>query len=150
CASRTAGWPTSARGRRRQRRRCWRRWPTAARSSRPSRTSRRAGGRASSRYGTCTPASGRSWSICCCTAWGRGGRGRGRRREGWGWARAAAELVDRSRSPWDAAERRPSHAEKRKALQGEVLREEIRAVLGRHAEQEEFRDLTRRLLALAA
>src|SRR5262245_29501823 len=66
------------------------------------------------------------------------------------WARAAAELVDRSRSPWDAAERRPSHAEKRKALQGEVLREEIRAVLGRHAEQEEFRDLTRRLLALAA
>src|SRR5262249_23501983 len=39
--------------------------------------------------------------------------------EVWAWARAEAELVDRSRSPWDAAPRRPSHADKRKALQGE-------------------------------
>jgi len=70
--------------------------------------------------------------------------------EAWAWARAEGELVDRSRSPWDAEERRPSHADKRKALQGVILREEIQAVLGQHAKQEEFRDLTRRLLDLAA
>jgi hypothetical protein len=70
--------------------------------------------------------------------------------EAWAWGRAEEGLVDRSRSPWDAQERRPSHADKRKALQGEVLREEIRAVMGRRAEQEGFRDLTRRLLDLAA
>jgi DDE superfamily endonuclease len=70
--------------------------------------------------------------------------------EAWAWERAEEALVDRSRSPWDAEERRPSHADKRKALQGEILREEIRAVMGRRAEQEGFRDLTRRLLDLAA
>src|SRR5262249_29160199 len=70
--------------------------------------------------------------------------------EAWAWARAEGALVDRSRSPWDAAERRPSPADKRKAPQGVILREEIQAVLVQHAEQEEFRDLTRRLLNLAA
>ncbi|HEX2065214.1 MAG TPA: transposase [Candidatus Thermoplasmatota archaeon] len=70
--------------------------------------------------------------------------------EAWAWARAEDELVDRSRSPWDEADRRPSHADKRKALQREILREEIRAVLGERAEQEEFQDLATRLLELAA
>ena len=35
-----------------------------------------------------------------------------------------------SRSPWDTEERRPSHADKRKALQREILREEIQAACG--------------------
>jgi len=70
--------------------------------------------------------------------------------EVWAWARAETELVDRSRSPWDAEPRRPSHADKRKALQGEILREEIRAVVGEQANQAEFHDLATRLLDLAA
>lgn len=70
--------------------------------------------------------------------------------EAWAWARAAAELVDRSRSPWDTEGRRPSHADKRKALQREILRAEIQAVVGRQAESEEFQNLARRLLDLAA
>ena len=70
--------------------------------------------------------------------------------EAWAWTRAAAELVDRSRSPWDGQERRPSHADKRKALQRDILQAEIRAVLGRRTEQQEFQNLTRRLLDLAA
>ena len=70
--------------------------------------------------------------------------------EAWAWGRAEAELVDRSRSPWDAEPRRPSHADKRKALQGEILRSEIRAVMGRRANQAEFHDLATRLLDLAA
>jgi hypothetical protein len=70
--------------------------------------------------------------------------------EAWAWARAAAELVNREQSPWDTADRRPSHADKRKALQREILREEIRAVGGRIAEQQEFQDLAMRLLDMAA
>jgi hypothetical protein len=70
--------------------------------------------------------------------------------EAWAWARGEEELVDRCGSPWDTQERRPSHADKRKALQREVLREEIRAALGEEAESREFHDLATRLLNWAA
>ena len=70
--------------------------------------------------------------------------------EAWAWARDEADLVDRSRSPWDAEDRRPSHADKRKALQREILRAEIQAVVERRAEPEEFQELALRLLDLAA
>jgi DDE superfamily endonuclease len=70
--------------------------------------------------------------------------------EAWAWGRDAAELVDRERSPWDSTERRPSHADKRKSLQREVLRAEMRAVLGERADQQEIQELTQRLLGLAA
>ena len=59
-------------------------------------------------------------------------------------------LVDRSRCPWDTEERRPSHADKRKALQRLILREEIRAAVGGHEKSNEFSDLAIRLLDLAA
>lgn len=70
--------------------------------------------------------------------------------EAWAWPQPAEALVDRERSPWDTEDRRPSHADKRKALQREILREEIRAVMGQRAERQEFRNLTRRLLEFAA
>jgi len=38
-------------------------------------------------------------------------------------------LVDRRGSPWDDPDRRPSHADKRKALQREALRSETLAIL---------------------
>lgn len=66
--------------------------------------------------------------------------------EAWAWARGEEELVDRSQSPWDAEERRPSHADKRKALQREILQIRIQAVLGVRAENSEFRDLATHLL----
>jgi DDE superfamily endonuclease len=69
--------------------------------------------------------------------------------EAWAWPRADEELVDRSRCPWDTEDRRPSHADKRKALQREILRGEIQAVLGQTAERQEFQNLTCRLLDLA-
>jgi hypothetical protein len=69
--------------------------------------------------------------------------------EAWAWDRAAVELVNRERSPWDTEERRPSHADKRKALQGEILRAEIQAVVGRRAQRQEFQELAERLLGLA-
>jgi hypothetical protein len=70
--------------------------------------------------------------------------------EAWAWSRADPELVDRRRAPWDTEGRRPSHADKRKALQREILREEIRAAVGGRAERQEFHDLATRLLDLAA
>jgi hypothetical protein len=70
--------------------------------------------------------------------------------EAWAWARAEEGLVDRSRCPWDSEERRPSHADKRKALQRLILREEIRAAVKGRVEPEEFPDLVIRLLDLAA
>jgi hypothetical protein len=69
--------------------------------------------------------------------------------EAWAWKRSDAELVDRSPSPWDDATRRPSHADKRKALQREVLRAEIEGVLVSRPTKEEIRAFANRLLRLA-
>lgn len=69
--------------------------------------------------------------------------------EAWAWNRSEEELVDRSDSPWDSQPRRPSHQNKRKALQREVLRAEIQAVLEGQPSREEIGALAERLLALA-
>jgi hypothetical protein len=68
--------------------------------------------------------------------------------EVWAWGRGEEELV--SRPPWDEEARRPSHADKRKAVQGEILRKEIQAALGERPKREEFQALAMRLLHLAA
>jgi hypothetical protein len=70
--------------------------------------------------------------------------------EAWAWQRREEELVDRSRSPWDSEPRRPSHADKRKALQREVLQTEIEAVLAGRPNKGQIRELAQRLLDLAA
>jgi DDE superfamily endonuclease len=70
--------------------------------------------------------------------------------EAWSWERAAEALVDRQASPWDEKSRRPSHAEKRKALQGEILAQEIRGVVGEATEVGRFQEVARRLLSWAA
>ncbi len=70
--------------------------------------------------------------------------------EAWAWARREEGLVDRRRSPWDAEERRPSHADKRKALQREILQEEIRTLVPQRRKRQEFHNLLSRLLDLAA
>ena len=70
--------------------------------------------------------------------------------EGWAWQQPAADLVDRSQRPWDDATRRPSHADKRKALQRQVLGAEIQAALAGRPNKERFRELAEQLLQLAA
>lgn len=69
--------------------------------------------------------------------------------EVWAWTREEEELVDRSRSPWDSEPRRPSHQDRRKALQQEVLREEITEALAGRLDREKIRELAERLLELA-
>jgi hypothetical protein len=70
--------------------------------------------------------------------------------EAWSWEQPEEALTDRSRSPWDAEERRPSHADKRKALQGQVLRGEIEAALSGPPNKQKFRELAEKLLQRAA
>jgi DDE superfamily endonuclease len=70
--------------------------------------------------------------------------------EDWAWGRKEDELVDREASPWDDPDRRPSHADKRRAWRRELLAEEIRAVLRPGVTEEEIQAVAKRLLSLAA
>src|SRR5712691_4649426 len=45
--------------------------------------------------------------------------------EWWAWEKPYEQLCDRDASPWDAEYRRPSHADRRKALQRVCLEEEL-------------------------
>jgi hypothetical protein len=51
--------------------------------------------------------------------------------EVWGWNRPVEQLSERSASPWDDADRRPSHADRRKSLQREMFNEEFKRGYGR-------------------
>ncbi len=68
----------------------------------------------------------------------------------WAWDRSEDELVDRSASPWDAEWRRPSHADRRKAMTQEMLRAEIQAASSGPGQMAKLKALAERLLALAA
>jgi hypothetical protein len=70
--------------------------------------------------------------------------------EAWAWDKPEEEVVDRTASPWDNQPRRPSHADKRKALQREVLRAEIQEALSGRPTKQRMRELAQRLLDLAA
>jgi hypothetical protein len=69
--------------------------------------------------------------------------------EAWAWDKGEEELVDRTACPWDNEPRRASHADKRKALQKWVLREELRDLLRSPCEPEEIDDWADSLLQLA-
>jgi hypothetical protein len=68
----------------------------------------------------------------------------------WAWDRPEEELIDRSASPWDAEWRRPTHADRRKALLREALRAEIQAAACGPDQTAQLIALAERLLLLAA
>jgi hypothetical protein len=68
----------------------------------------------------------------------------------WGWNRPVEELSDRSNSPWDDTARRPSHADRRKALQREMLEEEFQRCVGRRQLPQKIRHLLDRVLRMVA
>jgi hypothetical protein len=70
--------------------------------------------------------------------------------EAWAWDQDAERLADRSACPWDHEPRRPSHNDKRKALQREVLQAEIQELVSARPSRERMRALGQRLLDLAA
>jgi hypothetical protein len=68
----------------------------------------------------------------------------------WGWSRPVEELSDRSDSPWDDASRRPSHADRRKALQREMLEEEFQQGWGGWPLPAKIRHLLDRVVKMVA
>ena len=68
----------------------------------------------------------------------------------WAWHRPATELVDRQLSPWDDADRRPSHADKRNALRRQCLEEEFQAVGVLEAVPRKIQRLWRRVVRLVS
>jgi len=68
----------------------------------------------------------------------------------WSWNRPHGKLCDRSQSPWDDADRRPSHADRRRALRQEILSAELSTITDVLLLPRKILRLARRLLALAA
>jgi Transposase DDE domain len=68
----------------------------------------------------------------------------------WAWDKSEEELVDRSASPWDSEWRRPSHADRRKAMLRATLRAEIQAASSGPGQTAKLKALAERLLLLAA
>jgi hypothetical protein len=69
--------------------------------------------------------------------------------EWWAWAKPFAQVCDRSGSPWDTEDRRPSHQDRRKALQREVLAGEFWRRWGDRPCPAEIREVVEVLLAMA-
>jgi hypothetical protein len=67
----------------------------------------------------------------------------------WAWRRHRSALCDRRDSPWDDAERRPSHADRRKALRRLILQTELSTITAVWSLPRKIIRLARRLMALA-
>jgi hypothetical protein len=70
--------------------------------------------------------------------------------EPWSWRRSAEELVDRVDSPWDDPARRPSHANRRKALRHYILDNELSTLIAPWRLPRKIIQLAKTLIALAA
>jgi hypothetical protein len=68
----------------------------------------------------------------------------------WAWDRGHQQLCDRSDSPWDDADRRPSHANRRKALRRLMMQNELSTLKAAWRLPRKIIDLAQRLVALAA
>jgi hypothetical protein len=70
--------------------------------------------------------------------------------EVWAWSRPARELRDRRASPWDDPQRRPSHADRLKALRRQSLEQGIPHADPSGLKKRRFKILWQRLIQLAA
>ena len=68
----------------------------------------------------------------------------------WAWNYEHQQLCDRSDSPWDDAERRPSHANRRKALRQQIMQNELSMLKTAWWLPQKFIDIAQRLMTLAA
>jgi hypothetical protein len=68
----------------------------------------------------------------------------------WAWTKTHEQLCDRSQSPWDNPERRPSHADRRNALRRHCIRAEIQTAAKTQRLTRKFQRLLRRLVRLVA
>jgi hypothetical protein len=68
----------------------------------------------------------------------------------WAWNQRGEQLIDRSDSPWDDATRRPSHANRRKALRTQIMRNELSTITTTWSLPRKIIRLAENLMALAA
>jgi len=68
----------------------------------------------------------------------------------WAWQQPASAVVDRSASPWDDVERRPSHADRRNALRRHWLANEFQAAAATGAVPRKIQNLWHRVVRLVA
>jgi DDE superfamily endonuclease len=67
----------------------------------------------------------------------------------WAWKRSHANLCDRSDSPWDDPDRRPSHANRRRALRQLIIETQLSAITRVWTLPRKILDLTQHLTQLA-
>jgi hypothetical protein len=67
----------------------------------------------------------------------------------WSWDHSHDELCDRSLSPWDHAERRPSHADRRKSLRQHIIGHELLTLAAPRRLPRKILQFAKRLMALA-
>jgi hypothetical protein len=68
----------------------------------------------------------------------------------WAWRRSHRELVDRGPSPWDDSTRRPSHADRCKALRRSCIRAELTPTRTSRRLTPKIRAVLRRLLRMVS
>ena len=68
----------------------------------------------------------------------------------WSWHQSHDQLCDREASPWDDATRRPSHADRRKALRRLILQTELRAHTTIQRVPREIIELAQTLITMVA
>ena len=68
----------------------------------------------------------------------------------WAWNKSADEIRDRLTSPWDIQDRRPSHADRRKALCRTCLKNELSKAHLKHQISKPIQELLNALASLAA
>lgn len=68
----------------------------------------------------------------------------------WSWNMSHQALCDRSDSPWDNPDRRPSHADRRKALRQHIMQSELSRLKAAWWLPRKILDLAEKLVALAA
>jgi hypothetical protein len=67
----------------------------------------------------------------------------------WAWNKPKTQICDRSASPWDDPDRRPSHADRRKALRRRMLRDEYLTLTRRWHLPRKITAVVQKLLNLA-
>ena len=66
------------------------------------------------------------------------------------WDADKSALTDRSDRPWDNPDRRPSHADRRRAISREMMQKQFQAALPNGPDKRKLRKLFQHLMALAA
>jgi hypothetical protein len=68
----------------------------------------------------------------------------------WAWDRSGQQLVNRADSPWDDPERRPSHANRRKALHRQIMQHELSTIVAVWSLPAKILRLAEKLVGMAA